>query len=299
MNKKTTISIGIPAYNEEKTIHKLLKALLAQSLSGFTLQEIIVFSDGSTDKTVKKAKSVSDKKVRIIDQSAREGKSACMQKIINIFKGDILILIDADVTILDKHLLQKVIENANMKKTGLVTVTATPLNAASVFARGVIAGVDVVNEVSKYWNDGNNYLSFRGCFMAMSREFAKNISIPASLVNNDAYVYFMAKKRGYSPRYLTNAEVYYYPPLDFVDHIKQSSRYQGSFNELEQYFGKKIKDEYQIPREILLLAMIKVFFKEPIAFIGYLLIRFMSKIFRSKRLTSTWAIAHSTKNTTL
>ena len=52
MRKKLTVTIGIPAYNEEANVRNLLVSLLAQKETNFKLQEIIVVSDGSTDKTV-------------------------------------------------------------------------------------------------------------------------------------------------------------------------------------------------------------------------------------------------------
>ncbi len=51
MKKITTISIGIPAFNEAVTIKRLLRSVLAQKEKGFVLREIIVLCDGSTDGT--------------------------------------------------------------------------------------------------------------------------------------------------------------------------------------------------------------------------------------------------------
>ena len=45
------ISFVIPAHNEEANIANLLNNLLVQTGSSFTLEKIIVFCDGCTDKT--------------------------------------------------------------------------------------------------------------------------------------------------------------------------------------------------------------------------------------------------------
>ena len=50
-SKNITVSIGIPVYNEEGTIIKLLSVLEKQIQTGFELMEIFVYSDGSTDRT--------------------------------------------------------------------------------------------------------------------------------------------------------------------------------------------------------------------------------------------------------
>ena len=51
MNKKLTVSVGIPAYDEEANIKSLLEAILQQRQENFILKSIIVVSDGSTDRT--------------------------------------------------------------------------------------------------------------------------------------------------------------------------------------------------------------------------------------------------------
>jgi len=45
------ITIGIPAYNEEKNIGNLLNDILNQKLEHNILEKILVISDNSTDKT--------------------------------------------------------------------------------------------------------------------------------------------------------------------------------------------------------------------------------------------------------
>ena len=51
MIKKPSLSIIIPAFNEEKTIKKLLNKILSIDLSNINFtKEIIIVDDGSTDK---------------------------------------------------------------------------------------------------------------------------------------------------------------------------------------------------------------------------------------------------------
>lgn len=59
--KKLTVTIGIPAYKEEKNIVRFLKSVLMQKEDGFKLNEIWVHSDRSVDRTVKLAKSLKSK----------------------------------------------------------------------------------------------------------------------------------------------------------------------------------------------------------------------------------------------
>ena len=51
MVKKQTVTIGIPAYNEEQNIGVLLSKLLAQKQIHYKLKEILIYLDGSIDHT--------------------------------------------------------------------------------------------------------------------------------------------------------------------------------------------------------------------------------------------------------
>jgi len=69
------ISIIIPAYNEEKTIKKIISKILSIKL--YTKQ-IIVVDDGSTDNTRKIIrKNFSKKIIKIIYHTKKLGKRSC------------------------------------------------------------------------------------------------------------------------------------------------------------------------------------------------------------------------------
>src|SRR5258706_16477866 len=88
---KKTITIGIPAYNEEKNIQWLLKSILIQKEEGFSLEKIIVIIDGATDNTFAKASLVKSNKITIISSNQRLGKTARINELIELFSTDILV----------------------------------------------------------------------------------------------------------------------------------------------------------------------------------------------------------------
>ena len=57
MEKLPTVTIATIACNEEANIKKFLESVLDQKEKGFKISTILVISDGSTDHTVKIAKS--------------------------------------------------------------------------------------------------------------------------------------------------------------------------------------------------------------------------------------------------
>ncbi len=87
----------IPAYNEEKTIAAVLRVLKKIK----KIKEIIVVSDGSTDNTVKVAKSF---KVTVIDLEKNRGKGGAMKKGLENNSADVLLFLDADlIGLKEKH----------------------------------------------------------------------------------------------------------------------------------------------------------------------------------------------------
>lgn len=86
-----SVSIIIPAYNEEKAIGKCLDSALHQDYRGKT--EIIVVNDGSSDLT---PDIVSKYPVKLIDLKTNVGKANALNKAIEEAKGDILIFTDGD-----------------------------------------------------------------------------------------------------------------------------------------------------------------------------------------------------------
>lgn len=295
MKNIITVSIGIPAYNEGANIQNLLTSLLQQNEQGIMIKEIIVVSDGSNDDTAQKVNALQTDKIKCKDDRKRLGKTARLNYIFKTFNSDVLILMDADITIKDKNIIAKAIRHANLQKSGIVGINATPLKAETSFEQIVETGVLIMKNIAKSWNNGNNYLSFKGCFLVLERKLAKKLHMPAEIVNNDAYLYFAAVQAGYAPSYLEDSKVFYRSPMTLQDHVKQSSRYQSSESELRTYFKLDWDKQYKIPLTTVVTSMIKVFFSRPLRMMQYIAILLYTKIHKQSNIKSTWSIASSTK----
>jgi dolichol-phosphate mannosyltransferase len=91
-----TLSIVMPAYNEERFIGTLLERILALDLSEVGLRkEIIVVNDCSRDRTAEVVAGFSQ--VRLHNQPKNGGKGAAVRAGIGLATGDYLIIQDADL----------------------------------------------------------------------------------------------------------------------------------------------------------------------------------------------------------
>lgn len=129
---KMTVSIVIPAYNESKTIEKVINVI--NSLD--CVNEIIVVDDGSSDNTASVAQKAG---ATVILHSKNKGKGAAIKTGFENSNGDVVAFIDADLKNLTAKQVEKIIKpildgKADVTKTkfkrkaGRVTeLTAKPL----------------------------------------------------------------------------------------------------------------------------------------------------------------------------
>ena len=92
-----TLSIVIPAYNEEKTLQKCVERVLALADNNIYL-EIIIVDDASKDKTAEVAKSLADRyKIKFLQHEENQGKGAALRTGFEYANGDIIAVQDADL----------------------------------------------------------------------------------------------------------------------------------------------------------------------------------------------------------
>ena len=112
-NNKLAITIGIPAYNEEKNIELIINDILSQNDINYKLIKTIVVSDKSTDNTNNIVKKYQNKNIDLIVNKFRIGKSGSVKKLIELSKKnfpDVIVILDADLRLKNTTVIKKLIE---------------------------------------------------------------------------------------------------------------------------------------------------------------------------------------------
>lgn len=96
MQPRYSVSVLVPAYNEQDTIVLVLQRLLALDLN---ILEIIVVDDGSTDATAERVRRTAgdDPRMILVQCAQNRGKTAAIAQAIQLATSDILVIQDADL----------------------------------------------------------------------------------------------------------------------------------------------------------------------------------------------------------
>ena len=193
MKREILVSIGIPAYNEEANIENLLESILSQKQDSFVLKEIIVISDGSTDRTVQEAKKVSDERVKVIEGIERRGQAYRQNEICSRANADFLVLLNADILIKNNSLFIKLMKaSQNKKNVGIIVSRATTLSHSNFIGKILEWHAAWKRKLYEQINNDNIYLS-HGLMRVFPKRVYKKLQWQKSWAE-DAYSYLFIKK---------------------------------------------------------------------------------------------------------
>lgn len=113
------VSMIISVYNEEGVIREKIENALSLDYPK-DLFEVVVVSDGSTDRTNEILASINDRRLVLQVYPERNGKTACLNQVVPAAKGDILVFTDAN-SMFPFDTIRKLTRNFADGRVGLVT----------------------------------------------------------------------------------------------------------------------------------------------------------------------------------
>jgi len=207
-DKLRTVSFVIAVYNGEKFLERKLRTILGLNYP-HELMEILVVSDGSTDRTDEIAGSFAGQGVRFL-RVPHGGKAAALNAGVPHVSGEILALCDVRQT-LDPDCLRNVVACFGDPRIG------------SVSPKTIIVAGDMHEEAttSAYWRYEDwirrrhtridSTFGYSGAFAAMRRELWE--PLPPGTLLDDVYVPLKAFFRGYRILYEPEATMYDFPTV--------------------------------------------------------------------------------------
>lgn len=289
-----TVTVGIPAFNEERTIHSLLRQVTSQREGkGIEMREIVVLSDGSTDGTseiVQKLSSMDDR-IRLSAHERRQGMSAAVNDIFRLARGDILLVMNADASLDSSDAVARMgdvlvpVAERRMCMVDIFPAPATTLvGKAGYFSAKLRSCVVPVRP----------FYAFRVCF-GLTRPLFSRIRIPDGVIAAEAYVFLECLKMGAKVTYLKDVTVSYHEPSTLRDFLNMRIRYQKEKEQLRTLFGDKAFEETRLPANVLTTTFIRCARSDALSATVWLMLSIAARLSPYRGVTTGYQVTSSTK----
>lgn len=288
------ITIGIPTYNGERTIKKCINSVLPQISKD---DEIIIVASGCIDNTEKIVREMmnKDKRIKLITEPERRGKSSAINLIIKNAKSDIIVQTDDDV-ILEVDAIPFLLPHFKDKLIGAVSGNPIPIIPKNnLFYDWTLMSYRKIGEIREKEVKTKKYnVHLSGYLLAFRKEALKKVPFAKGAV--DAWMGKIIKDNGYGLTYEPKAKVYVKCPTTIKDFLIQKARVRAGY----QYLPKgprTIKSEiFYLPVE---LFKIPIWRWPKFIFCGFVYLyswikgKYLAKT--NKSLEEIWKTPESTK----
>ena len=299
--KKFTVTVGIPAYNEEANIVAVLESIVGQERILFQLEKIIVICDGCKDQTEEKAREFArhHPSIDVISDGERLGKAKRLNQLRKMSQSGFVINFDADVVLKDQLVIDRMIKFFEDEDVALVCANNQPVSGQTLVGKITQASDLLWYEVRKDFKNGENIYNSSGSAAALRKSFADSLEYPEGTVADQQFIYLKAKEQKKEFRFVRDAIVLYRSPSILRDFFVQASRSLGEKHSLSSHFDPSFQEEYIIPRRYKLRAIAKQLFANPLytacALFFQILLRLRPIQDSSMYKSGIWETVESTK----
>lgn len=231
LNHFPSISILIPAYNEEKVLRRAIETTIEATYP--SNKEIIIIDDGSTDMTYSIAQEYNEKGVKIIHRP-NGGKAVAINHGLRFAEGEIIIIVDAD-SLVGKNTLIELVQPLRDREIAAVAGNIKVLNRTNWLTRcQALEYIASINVYRRALDMFGSVTVVPGALGAYRREVLEGSGLydPDTLVE-DFDVTMKTLKTGKVVQASTTAIAYTEAPQTLGDLIKQRLRwYRGNFQAL-------------------------------------------------------------------
>ncbi|PJE58456.1 MAG: hypothetical protein COU81_00660 [Candidatus Portnoybacteria bacterium CG10_big_fil_rev_8_21_14_0_10_36_7] len=300
MKSKITLTVGIPAHNEENNIGLLINSILKQEKKTYNLKAIVVVSDGSSDKTVSIVKKYAenDSRIKVVSRKVRLGKANGLNLIYDLNTSDLLFVPDADIVLRNKSCLDEMVLLFNKNPfLNLVSARHIPAPTKKFMGKFAVYSYLSLEDAFLQFNNGNNFYTVMSASM-ISKKFAKSFKYPTGTISDQNYLYAQATRKNlHKYRFAKNAEVIFTTVNTFEDWRLLGLRsVVGDKVDVSKHFGKAILEEYSLPKTLVLRTQLKWFLKHPFFMAGSVLMNIFIRLFPYKKFEPKKGIWQESKS---
>ena len=226
-----SVSILIPAYNEEKVLRRAIETTIEAAYPAN--KEIIIIDDGSTDMTYAIAQEYINKGIKVIHRP-NGGKAVAINHGLRFAQGEIIIIVDAD-SLVGKNTLIELMQPLRDPDIAAVAGNIKVLNRTNWLTRcQALEYIASINIYRRALDVFGSVTVVPGALGAYRREVLEGSGLydPDTLVE-DFDVTMKTLKTGKVVQASTKAIAYTEAPQTLRDLIKQRLRwYRGNFQAL-------------------------------------------------------------------
>lgn len=280
-----TITIGIPAHNEERNLPYMLRSIARQRQERFRIEKIYVMCDGCTDRTAEVARGFTSDlpQLEVIDDGRRLGKVGRTNEAFSMCRSDYYFSIDADLVLTTEDALENMVaEFARDERVELVAGHLEPTKPSNWVEWVNIASHRLWDETRLPLNGGNHPHNLMGGFYAVNRRFYEHFRFPAGLSSDAGYLYFSATKDGLNGfRLCKDARVYFhYPDNLFECRLLATRAIYTKRWALYEYFGEEfVEHAYRIPMSHKIRVIFKMILRHPFGTLASILMNLYIRAF--------------------
>ena len=253
-----TLSVLVPAYNEEKVIARTIEGLLE---TDYPNKEIIVIDDGSKDETLKIADRYKNQ-VKVLHKD-NSGKASALNYGIAFAKGEIIVVVDAD-TIVGRNALKQLVKGfATDKNVAAVAGNIKVRNRMNWLtwsqALEYVAGIEIIRRAFDFFGSITIVPGALGAFRKSALEEVGTYHKDTLVEDFDATIKVL--KSGLVIQGSTSSVAYTEAPQSFHDFYKQRKRwYRGNLQVLvrhmETLFNPRYAFLYKIAFPFMIISMV-------------------------------------------
>lgn len=199
-----SVTVIIPAHNEEVVIVDKLQNVLQLDYPPQLLQ-ILVVSDGSTDKTVALARRFASPQVEILDLQPNRGKASALNAGVKQARGDVLLLCDANV-LFHPSALKKLLEPLSDPQVGAASGDVRLASEQSDFEQGERSYYSLERRIQWAESQIGSMMGVDGGMYVLRRSLYREL--PQDTILDDFVTSMQVLQQGYRIVYVPEALAY-------------------------------------------------------------------------------------------